>query len=137
MFYDWKHHFYPFGSDGAIKIFSQTMTEIINQLMNHGGVCRSAPGFAGSANNYHALIERSDINMDKNYSDNISQAEWTENNKDQKTESNHNADKKLSRQFFLFGQKGIYHQIEFCQINKKNLVETKACTVRLLFCCQQ
>ena len=48
--------------------------------------------------------------MDKNYSDNKSRAGWAENSKDTKIEGIENADKlNLSR------QKGIYHQVEFCQ----------------------
>ena len=47
--------------------------------------------------------------MDKNYFDNKSRAGWTENNKDNKTEGIDNADKKK-----MSGQKGIYHQVEFC-----------------------
>ena len=36
----------PLGRGGALKIFSKTITELINQSVNNGGVCRAAPGFA-------------------------------------------------------------------------------------------
>ena len=51
--------------------------------------------------------------MDNNYSDKKSRAGWTENIKETKIEGIETRTKKLSGQFFLSGQKGIYHQVEF------------------------
>ena len=36
----------PLGRGGDVKIFSQIIANIITKLMNNGGVCRAAPGFA-------------------------------------------------------------------------------------------
>ena len=36
-----------FGSYDVLKIFPQRMTHLINQLMNYGGVCRTAPATQG------------------------------------------------------------------------------------------
>ena len=43
LFYDWKHHFKPLGRGGAVKIFSQTMSH----LMNDKAVYRTAPATPG------------------------------------------------------------------------------------------
>ena len=56
-------------------------------------------------NEYHALVELSDKNMNKNYSDNRSRDGWTENNKDKKPRA------LTTRTIFLSGQQGIYHQV--------------------------
>ena len=55
--------------------------------------------------------------MDKNYSDNKSRAGETEIIKDQKMEGIDHVDKKnCPDNFLLSGQKGIYHQVEFCRL---------------------
>ena len=54
--------------------------------------------------------------MDTNYSDNNSRAEGTENNKDKKNEDIEKADKKNFPDFFFYGQKGRYHQVEFRKV---------------------
>ena len=54
--------------------------------------------------------------QEKIWEKNKSRVGLTENNKDKKTKGIDSADKKsLSGQFFLSGQKGIYHQVEFCR----------------------
>ena len=58
----------------------------------------------------------SDKNIDTNYLDNNSTAEGTENNKDKKPKTLTMRTKKIVRNFFLSGQKGFYHQVEFCQV---------------------
>ena len=45
VFYDLKHHLQARGRGGAVKIFSQTMTE----SMNNRGVCIAALASPGSA----------------------------------------------------------------------------------------
>ena len=60
MFYDWKHHFQPFGRDGTVKIFylmDDWMSESVNRLMNDEGVCQAAPAwlFPGLQNNVFML----------------------------------------------------------------------------------
>ena len=54
--------------------------------------------------------------MDTNHSDNNSRAEGTENNLDKKNKDIDKADKKNCPEFFLSGQRGIYHQVEFRQV---------------------
>ena len=39
-----------FGKDRGLKIFPQRMTQSINELINHGGVCRTAPAIPGLLN---------------------------------------------------------------------------------------
>ena len=39
-----------FGIDSTLNIFPQTMTELINQLINHGGDRRTAPATPGLLN---------------------------------------------------------------------------------------
>ena len=38
------------GSECAVKIFSQTITELMNEAISDGGVCRAAPGLVMSQN---------------------------------------------------------------------------------------
>ena len=38
---------------GGIDRCRKRVNHLINQLMNNDGICRAAPGFAGSANNLH------------------------------------------------------------------------------------
>ena len=68
--------------------------------------------------------------MDTNYSDNNSRAEGTENNKDKKTRTSTKRTKKNCPEFFLSGQKGIYHQVEFGQVfatlTNKSICEASA-----------
>ena len=67
--------------------------------------------------------------MDTNYSDNNSRAEGTENNKDKK-QGHWQSGQKNCREFFLSGQKGIYHQVEFRQVfatlTNKSICEASA-----------
>ena len=41
-----KAPFLQLGRGSAVNIFSQSMSELINELISDGGVCRAAPGFA-------------------------------------------------------------------------------------------
>ena len=41
-----------FGIDSTLNIFPQTMSELINQLINYGGDCRTAPATPGLLNIY-------------------------------------------------------------------------------------
>ena len=41
--YDWKHHLQPLGRGSALNIFPQRIT----YLINHKGVCRTAPATPG------------------------------------------------------------------------------------------
>ena len=45
LFYYCKHHLQPLGHGGAVKIFSQRVTELPIQSINYRGYCRAAPGF--------------------------------------------------------------------------------------------
>ena len=38
---------HTFWSEGLLKIFSQRITDLMSQLMNHEGVCRTAPTTPG------------------------------------------------------------------------------------------
>ena len=68
--------------------------------------------------------------MDTNYSNNNSRAKGTENNKDKKNKDIDKADKKKCPEFFLSRQKGIFHQVEFCQVfatlTNKSICEASA-----------
>ena len=46
LFYDWKHHLQPLGRGSAVKMFSQTISQLINKLISDETVCRAAPGLA-------------------------------------------------------------------------------------------
>ena len=56
VFYDWKHHFQPLGRGGAVKIFSQTMSQSPNELISNEGVCRTAPATPGLLNRIRKKI---------------------------------------------------------------------------------
>ena len=47
-----------FGIDSTLNIFPQTMTELINQLINYEGDCRTAPATPGLLNIYTYIIAR-------------------------------------------------------------------------------
>ena len=40
-----------FGIDSTLNIFPQTITDLINELINHGGDCRTAPATPGLLKN--------------------------------------------------------------------------------------
>ena len=56
FFYDWKLHLPPLGRGGAVKIFSQTITELINLFMTKVFVEQPLAS-PGSANNIHIWSE--------------------------------------------------------------------------------
>ena len=39
-----------FGSEGVLKIFSQIISQCLNELMSDGGVCRTVPATPGLLN---------------------------------------------------------------------------------------
>ena len=49
LFYDWKHHFQLLGRGGAVKIFSETIIQLLNYSVTKLFV--EQPGYTGSVNN--------------------------------------------------------------------------------------
>ena len=39
-----------FGSEGILKIWRKRLTQLVDELMNHKGVCRTAPATPGLLN---------------------------------------------------------------------------------------
>ena len=45
-----------FGIDSTLNIFPQTISESVNELINHGGDCRTAPATPGLLTIYFNLL---------------------------------------------------------------------------------
>ena len=79
---------------------------------------------------YFAFVELSDKNMDKKNSPDKNQEPDGQKKRRKKTKGIANTKKKdfldnfFARTIFLSRQKGIYHQVEFCQATKYKLCAT-------------
>ena len=63
--------------------------------------------------------------------DNKSRARWTGNDKGKKTRALTTRTKQIVRTIFLSGQKGVYHQVEFCRIEDNMVVVWEVLEIRL------
>ena len=56
LFHDGKHHLQPLMCGGAVKIFPQTMSQSVTELISDKAVCRTGPATPGLLKKYVTFI---------------------------------------------------------------------------------